>query len=125
MTGFPVYFKDAEHCLKLLPRYSISSGDYFIFHKSNSFLSILNLKQLIVVVLDKVLAEPVAGLEGLLADAADVGRMVHVLGLDMLNHVTLRSVQSLFTGCLSDCDADKSYSRNLSNRTELGPSSKG
>ena len=72
-------------------------------------------------VLDKVLAEPVAGLEGLLADAADVGRMVHVLGLDVLNHVTLRSVQSLFTGCQSD----KSSSRNLSNRTELGPSSKG
>ena len=91
LASFSAYFTEDEDYLKLI-------------HKTNSFSSILNSKQLIVVVLYKVLAEPVAGLEGLLADAADVGRMVNVLGLHMLNHVTLRSVQSLFTGCLIDCD---------------------
>lgn len=44
---------------------------------------------IIIVTLDKVLAKSVPGLELLVTDATNVGRVLHVLGLDVFDHVAL------------------------------------
>ena len=53
------------------------------------FGSILNVKELVGVIFNEMLAKSVSCFEGFFADSADVGRVVDVFGLHVFHHVAL------------------------------------